>query len=250
MDVAQELAPRLAAMPGVLAVTLGGSRARGEHRFDSDWDFGVYYRGGFDARELGGLGYPGHVAQPGEWGRLANGGAWLSVQGRAVDVLLRDLDQIERWWADARHGLFEIDNVEGHLAGLPTYTPVGEIALGQLLFGELPPVTYPDRLREVAAQRWRWNSAFSLEFADQYLQRNNKTLAAGMISRATAQAAHSVLASRGEWILNEKRLVARAGLEEADTLLGGLWTIPAETLSAVRALIAPPALAELFAHRN
>jgi predicted nucleotidyltransferase len=50
MDVAHELAPKLAALPGVLAVTLGGSRARGEHRFDSDWDFGVYYRGAFEAR--------------------------------------------------------------------------------------------------------------------------------------------------------------------------------------------------------
>jgi predicted nucleotidyltransferase len=247
MDVVQELVPKLAGLPGVLAVTLGGSRARGEHRFDSDWDFGLYYRGSFDSRLLAGLGYPGHVAQPGEWGRLANGGAWMSVQGRAVDVLLRDLDQIDRWWADIRRGVFEIDNVEGHLAGLPTYTPIGEIALGQLLFGSLPSVTYPDRLREVAAQRWRWNSAFSLEFADQYLQRDNKTLAAGMLTRAVAQAAHGVLAGRGEWVLNEKQLVARAGLTEADTLLGGLWTIPAETLAAVRALIAPPPLTELFA---
>lgn len=247
MDVTHELVPKLAALPGVLAVTLGGSRARGEHRFDSDWDFGVYYRGAFDARALDELGYPGHVAQPGDWGRLVNGGAWLSVQGRAVDVLLRDLDQIERWWLDARHGQFEIDNVEGHLAGLPTYTPIGEIALGLLLVGELPSVSYPDQLREVATRRWRWNAAFSLEFADQYLQRNDKVLAAGMLTRALAQAAHGVLAARGEWVLNEKRLIARAGLDEAHALLGGLWTIPAETLAAVRALIAPPPLTELFA---
>lgn len=32
-------------MPGVVAVTLGGSRALGTHRPDSDTDLGVYFRG-------------------------------------------------------------------------------------------------------------------------------------------------------------------------------------------------------------
>jgi predicted nucleotidyltransferase len=32
------------------AVNLGGSRARGDFRPDSDWDFAVYYRGEIDPR--------------------------------------------------------------------------------------------------------------------------------------------------------------------------------------------------------
>lgn len=36
---------RLGALPGIRAVVLGGSRARGTHRPDSDWDLGLYYRG-------------------------------------------------------------------------------------------------------------------------------------------------------------------------------------------------------------
>jgi predicted nucleotidyltransferase len=32
---------RLAGLPRVLAVTLGGSRAQGTHRPDSDWDFAI-----------------------------------------------------------------------------------------------------------------------------------------------------------------------------------------------------------------
>jgi len=39
------VADRLAELPAVRAVTLGGSRAEGTHRPDSDWDFSVYYRG-------------------------------------------------------------------------------------------------------------------------------------------------------------------------------------------------------------
>ncbi len=36
------LAERLAAVPGVVAVTLGGSRAVGAAVAGSDWDFGLY----------------------------------------------------------------------------------------------------------------------------------------------------------------------------------------------------------------
>jgi predicted nucleotidyltransferase len=38
-----ELAADLAGLPGVVAVVLGGSRAAGTHRPDSDWDLGLYY---------------------------------------------------------------------------------------------------------------------------------------------------------------------------------------------------------------
>ena len=38
------LAARLVAVDGVVGVLLGGSRARGTHRPDSDVDLGVYYR--------------------------------------------------------------------------------------------------------------------------------------------------------------------------------------------------------------
>ena len=44
-----QAADLLAGLPGVLAVTLGGSRAAGTARPDSDWDFAVYYHGdGFE----------------------------------------------------------------------------------------------------------------------------------------------------------------------------------------------------------
>jgi len=219
-DVVAELVPKLAELPGVRAVVLGGSRAQGAAGPDSDWDFGVYYRGTFEAERLGRLGHPAHVARPGEWGRIVNGGAWMSVFGQRVDVLLRDLDQVERWWDDARDGRFEIDNVPGHLAGLPTYTVLGEVALAQVLTGELPTVGFPARLREVAEARWRWNGSFSLLHADVHLRKGNTAGAVGMAAKAAMETAHAVVASRGVWVLNEKTLIGRAGLSEADAILG------------------------------
>ena len=47
-----ELAAVLAAMPGAVAVALGGSRALGVGDAGSDWDFGLYYRGTIDFAAL------------------------------------------------------------------------------------------------------------------------------------------------------------------------------------------------------
>ena len=59
---------RLAELPGVEAVTLGGSRAEGTSRPDSDWDFSLYYWGRFEPRSLREVGSPGEVSEIGGWG--------------------------------------------------------------------------------------------------------------------------------------------------------------------------------------
>ncbi len=246
MDVVEELVPRLAELPAVVAIVLGGSRATNTHRPDSDWDFGLYYRGSFDARLLAGLGYPGHVAQPGEWGRIVNGGAWLSVSGQPVDVLLRDLDAIERWWDEAQAGRFDIDNVEGHIAGLPTYAPIGEIALARPLYGHLPEVSFPQALRQSAEHRWRWCAGFSLLHARHHATTGNRTACIGMLARAVMQTAHGILAARGQWALNEKRLIDRADLSEAHQIIGTADVSVA--VDQMYTLLDPPPLTELDAH--
>ena len=240
-DVTAGLVPKLAELPGVRAVVLGGSRAQGTEGPDSDWDLGVYYRGTFDAEVLGRLGHPAHVAQPGEWGRIVNGGAWMSVLGQRVDVLLRDLDQVERWWEDAREGRFDVDNVPGHLAGLPTYTTLGELAVAKVLSGEVPEVEFPARLREAAEARWRWNGAFSLLHADVHLAKGNTVGAVGMAAKAAMETAHGVVASHGEWVLNEKTLIRRAGLTEADTIMNDRDVTA--VLRRMRELLDPPDVA-------
>jgi hypothetical protein len=74
------IAGRLAELPHVEAVNLGGSRGQGTHRPDSDWDFAIYYRGHFDPQALRDVGWPGEVFGVGGWGGgVFNSGAFLSV---------------------------------------------------------------------------------------------------------------------------------------------------------------------------
>lgn len=95
----------LSGLQGVHAVMLGGSRASGRNRPDSDWDFSIYYRNHFDVGLIRALGWPGQVFGIGGWGGgIFNGGAWLTIAGRRVDIHYRDLEDVERRIREAERG--------------------------------------------------------------------------------------------------------------------------------------------------
>jgi hypothetical protein len=233
----------LAGLPGVAAVCLGGSRAQGTSRPDSDWDFAVYYRAGFSPDSLRALGWPGEVFEIGGWGGgIFNGGAWLQVDGRNVDVHYRDLGDVEREVARARQGLFGIERLMFHLAGIPTYIVVAELALNQVLAGELEQPAYPEALREAAPPRWWGDAQATLGYGrDNYAARGRVTETAGTIATAACMAGHAAAAAAGRWVTNEKTLLDRAGLRDADALLADLAPDPGRLTRAVddaRALFA------------
>jgi hypothetical protein len=209
----EHLASRLAAVPGVVAVTLGGSRATGAAVEGSDWDFGLYYRGGLDPADITALGWPGRVFAPGEWGSIVNGGAWLTIDGARVDLIYRDLDEVLRWTAAAGDGQFEIRREVGYVAGIATYVLAGELALGRVLAGDLPRPAFPPKLRETAPDAWFRLAAGAMSFADVYAGRQDRVACLANLCQAVLAAAQGRLAAAGEWVLNEKRLVRRAGLD-------------------------------------
>ncbi|MFF3927370.1 nucleotidyltransferase family protein [Streptomyces hirsutus] len=233
-------ADRLAALPGVRAVTLGGSRAQGTERPDSDWDLAVHYRGegAFDPDDLRAVGWEGEVSDIGGWGGgVFNGGAWLTIDGRRVDVHYRDLDVVEHALAEAEQGRFRVEPLMFHLAGIPTYLLVAELAINKVLRGELPrPAAYPPALRETAPPRWYGTATATLAYAKAgHAPKGAVTQVAGAIAVAATQTAHAVTAARGEWVTNEKGLVERAGLTDVDALTEGLTRSPSDLVRAVTA---------------
>jgi hypothetical protein len=191
-------------------VALGGSRAAGTADATSDGDLGLHYRGAVDLTVLA---RPGQVHPPGSWGRLMNGGAWLTVDELKIDVMLRDLDVVRHWSAEAEQGRHEVDALLGSVAGEPTYNLMAELALSRALVGTLPEVSaYPAALAETGARRWRVHAEFSLAHARMRAERGDVTGAAGQAAKAMLEAAHARACLDRLWVLNEKALVERTGL--------------------------------------
>jgi hypothetical protein len=239
MDVPAELeqlVAELAGLGGAVAVVLGGSRATGEADEASDWDLGVYYRGALDLEPLR---RRGEVHAPGSWGRIMNGGAWLTVGGRRVDVILRDADVVADWSARARAGDYEVDGLLGYLAGIPTYSLLAEVAVAVPLRGRAPAAEpFPPRLATTAPPRWRFHRDFSLAHARARARRGDAAGAVGQAARAALEEAHARLCARRAYALNEKRLLERAGLEGAQALFGEVPRAAAELPAWVERLAA------------
>jgi len=122
---------------------------------------------------------------------------------------------------------FGIERLLFHLAGVPTYIVLAELAGNKLLAGELPaeltPPRYPDALRAAASRGW-WSSAqATLDYGrSAYAERGWITETAGTIAVAACQAAHATSAAAGQWVTNEKTLLDRANLRGVDEILAGL----------------------------
>lgn len=226
----------LAEVPGAVAVVLGGSRATATHRPDSDWDIGLYYRGSqlpLDPEDIRCLGREGYVSALGEWGPIMHGGAWLTVESTPVDVLFRDLDVVESWIEQAQRGRYDVLTQNGYIVGAPTYLPVGELAICQPIVGVVPRPCFTQALAASAARRWRGTASVSLMFAHGHARLGDAVCCAGMMVNAVLSAAHARLAQRREWVLNEKLLVQRAGLQDTQALLARPGSTSKDLLSRV-----------------
>ncbi|TYB60250.1 nucleotidyltransferase domain-containing protein [Nonomuraea sp. PA05] len=256
------IADRLLAVPGVVAVVLGGSRARGTHRPDSDIDLGLYYRDRLDVAALRTLarevtGQDTDVTEPGGWGPWVDGGGWLTVDGHRVDWIYRDLDRVHRVWQDCRAGRYEIGVQAGHPLGFYSHAYAGEVALCQVLAdpsGELAALReeaahYPSALRE-ALIAGLWECDFALTIARYGAAGRDPAYAAGALFRAVGVACQALHAAGGAWLINEKGMVASAGrlpsapenfAERAQALLAGVGSTAGEigrTIDAAAGLIA------------
>ena len=223
-DPIAELCATLGGITGVETVTIGGSRATGTADERSDWDVSLYYRGTID---LAPLARYGEVHPPGSWGRIMNGGAWLSLEGTKVDVLLRDLGVALHWSGEARLGAYELDALLGYLAGVPTYSLMAELALNQIVHGHLPTVgEYPEALSEAGARRWPLHADFSLTHARMRAERGDIVGTVGHAAKAVLETAHAVACRRRSWVLNEKKLVEHTGLQDLHASFVGVPASP------------------------
>jgi hypothetical protein len=217
-----EMAARLAEVPSMVGVVLGGSRARKTHTPESDTDLGLYYRPPLDITALSGLaremaGPDARVTQPGEWGPWVDGGGWLTVDGSAVDWLYRNLDRVERAWSDAEQGRYAFHAQAGHPLGVPDFAYPGELALGVILADPSGALTelqrrtrvFPPALTERLIAGL-WEADFLVGIARKAISRRDVNYVAGCLFRLVGVCTHALHGAAGRWLINEKGAVAAA----------------------------------------
>jgi hypothetical protein len=265
------LGEQLVAVDGVVAVVLGGSRARGSHRPDSDIDLGLYYRGVPDVAALRAMAAsvadsPVEVTEPGGWGPWVDGGGWLTIQGWRVDWIYRDVDRVQRIWADCQSGQYEVATQPGHPLGFYSHAYAGEVALCRVLAdptGELIDLRartgeYPPALGDALVEGL-WEADFAMQLARYGAAGADPTYAAGCLFRGIGVACHALHGHAREWLINEKGMVAAAGrlpvappgfAERAHSLLASIGESQqqiAETVSKAQTLIS---LVHAATHRS
>jgi predicted nucleotidyltransferase len=221
----RRLVAALAPVPGVEAIALGGSRARGTATAASDYDIGLYYRANrpIDVAALGKVaaalddrGAAASVTPIGGWGPWIDGGGWLVVGGVHVDLLYRDIDRVAAAIDDAHAGKVERFYQPGHPhAFLPTIY-MGEAACARLLHdpaGALANLQrrttpYPMALAKALRERFEWEAEFALANARKSLDRGDVAYLAGCAFRAIACLCQTLFALNGIYLLNEKGAVA------------------------------------------
>jgi Nucleotidyltransferase domain len=218
----RDVAARLVEVPGVVGVLLGGSRARGTHTPESDWDLGLYYRPPLDVGALTALaqevaGPRAQVTEPGEWGPWVDGGGWLRIDDTAVDWLYRDVDRVGTALGAAEQGQCDFHPQVGHPLGVPDFAYAGEVALGLVLAdprGELAALqsraaVYPGALTEALVARL-WEADFLVGGARKGVTRADSAWIAGCLFQALSICAHALHGAAGRWVINEKGLIASA----------------------------------------
>lgn len=220
-EICERVAARLAAVDGVAAVALGGSRARGTAREDSDADLGLYYepaapfaldRLELAARELDDRHAGGLVTPPGAWGPGVNGGGWLLIEGRRVDLLYRDLGRVREVLERCARGEIEAVYQLGHPLGFQNQIYAGETHFCRPLYDpafKLDAVKrlverYPPRMRRALVDKHLFDAGFETDIAIGPAARGDLAYVSQCLARASGFMVLVLYALNERFFLNEK----------------------------------------------
>lgn len=237
-DLVTRVVGRVGAIPGITAIVLSGSHARGRAQPDSDIDLGILYSEALPfpleplrlvAAALNDTPDP-VVTGPWEWGPWVNGGAWLTIGGQRVDLLYRSLEHLERVIAEAEVGRYEVDYAQQPPFGFFSATFLGDLSGCVPLVdpgGRLAPLkqrvaTYPEALRHRVVQDQYWAAEFGLQaFARKFAALGDSYGTAACLARAVHQMVLALFALNRRYLVNDKTaLVEIAEFERAPEAFG------------------------------
>jgi hypothetical protein len=222
-NVIRLVTEKLSSLSCIEGIVLGGSRAKGMDTEDSDIDIGIYYdleRLDLDemnliATELDDDHRSNLVSPPGGWGEWVNGGAWLNVQGYAVDLILRDLKRVEQIIKETEQGIVTTHYQTGHPHGYLSSMYRGELAISKILYARNPSLhqlkkqaeVYPPALRKTIIRFFLFEAEFSLMFVAANIKADDKYYIAGYIFRIISCLNQVLYACNHTYCINEKKAI-------------------------------------------
>jgi predicted nucleotidyltransferase len=221
IQIARNVAQRLSRIEGIVAVALGGSLARGTADEASDIDLGIYYdpahpfsvRALADvAREIDDRRLPNLMTGFGEWGPWVNGGGWLIIGRRHLDLLYRDLDRVRAAIAECRAGRVTCHYQLGHPHGFYNHMYMGEVHYcipvhdpdGVLEGLKESTAEYPEALRGALIGKHMFDADFELAIAEKPAARGDVYYAAGCLFRSVGFLVQVLYALNRRYFVNEK----------------------------------------------
>jgi hypothetical protein len=245
----EAVAARLAAVPGVVAVVLGGSHARGTARPDSDLDVGIYYeeRRPFAIDAIRAVAAEISIAGPPDvtdlygWGPWVNGGAWIRTAAGKVDFVYRNLDQVRRTIDEAARGssghhfdqqpafgFYGVIYLGETRACVPLHDPAGHVAALKRAVAVYPPL-----LRQKTVTSSLWLAEFSIDHAERWAGRGDGYAVAGALTRTAAYLTQVLFALNETYFMGDKSAMAEieAGFRAARPL------VPPDYVPRLRAIL-------------
>lgn len=206
-------------------IVLGGSRATGTSHKDSDIDIGLYYQPhcidyellNERARLLDDQKREALIGKEGDWGQWVNFGAWLQIDGHAVDLIFRDIGRVENIIDQTNAGIFSNNYHVGHPHAYLSYMYRGELATCNILysknqqFNDLKMIAqqYPDNLQASIIQFYLFEADFSLKLAKNAKLSGDQYYLSGLIFRVVSALNQVIFAKNKIYFLNEKNAVLR-----------------------------------------
>jgi predicted nucleotidyltransferase len=258
-EILSRVVARVSKIEGVLAIVLGGSRARGTADERSDIDLGIYYDGehpfsipalGAAAKELDDRHSDNLVTSFGEWGPAVNGGGWLEIRDNHVDFLYREIGAVRDAIEDCIAGRLRSINQLGHPLGFHIQIYAGEVHVCRPLYDSAATIArlkslvseYPETLRTAAVTKHLFDAEFEISIAAKPAERADVMYVAGCLFRATGFMTIVLYALNRKFFLNEKGAFAESrGFaikpqrfhDIVASVLGNIGTTPAELSAGV-----------------
>lgn len=258
-EILSEVVASVSKLDGIVAIVLGGSRARGTADEHSDIDLGIYYDAsrpfstvalGAAVQDLDDRHLPGLVTEFGAWGPGVNGGGWLEIRSHHVDFLYRELgavrEAIDECIAGRPRSIYQL----GHPLGFHMQIYAGEIHVCRPLYAASSAIAelkslvreYPENFRAAIVIKHMFDAEFEISIAAKPAARGDVMYVAGCLFRAAGFMTLVLYALNRKFFLNEKGAFAesrRFAIKPArfhDTvakILGNIGHTPAELSASV-----------------